>query len=279
MHYYAGPGIMTDPGPFAHLFDGLPTTLADLVETVQGLVLHIFWAERCGVSLPPERQQEVQIRDVAHKLARILELDPRPLTQARAPEKKLVGNCRDIALLLCAMLRHQGLPARARAGFGTYFTPGRYEDHWVCEYWNAAESRWVMVDAQLDTLQRQALSIQFNPLDLPPGQFVTGGQAWQMCRSGSADPDTFGIWDMHGLWFVRGDLLRDFLALNKVEILPWDGGWGFLAAEENLEAELMDRVAALTMAGDASFAQVRATYEADDRFHLPAGHWPAPAIG
>jgi hypothetical protein len=32
---------------------------------------------------------------------------------------------------------------------------------------------------------------------------------------------------MHGIEFVRGDLLRDFLAFNKVEILPWDGGWGY----------------------------------------------------
>jgi hypothetical protein len=27
----------------------------------------------------------------------------------------------------------------------------------------------------------------------------------------------------HGLWFVRGDLMRDSLALSKVETLPWDG--------------------------------------------------------
>jgi hypothetical protein len=30
-----------------------------------------------------------------------------------------------------------------------------------------------------------------------------------LCRSGQPDPDTFGIFDMHGLWFVRGNFVRD----------------------------------------------------------------------
>ena len=62
-------------------------------------------------------------------------------------------------------------------------------------------------------------------------RFLTGGQAWQMCRSGGANPDDFGIFDMRGPWFMQGDLVRDFLALNKVEILPWDP-WGRMSRSE-----------------------------------------------
>ena len=101
---------------------------------VQGLLIHIFWAERYGVKLSEERQREVQIRSVARKLARIKELADWPLIVPRPPEKKLVGNCRDFSVMLCAILRHQGVPARARCGFGTYFIPDHYEDHWICEY-------------------------------------------------------------------------------------------------------------------------------------------------
>jgi len=279
-NYYASPGPMTDPKEYVSLFDGLPAEIPALVEVVQGLLVHIFWAERYGLQLSGERKEgEVNLRGVAQKLQRMRELDTAPLTVARPLEKKLVGNCRDFATLLCAMLRHQGIPARARCGFGTYFLDDRYPyvDHWVCEYWKADEGRWVMVDAQLDALQRQVLGIQFDPLDMPPGQFVTGGQGWQMCRAGQADPAKFGIFEWHGLWFVRGDLMRDFLALNKVEILPWDGGWGYLEHAEDLEAEMpehivavMDRIAALTLAGDGAFAEIRATYEGDSGFHVPA---------
>jgi hypothetical protein len=273
--YYASPGPMTDPGTYAALFDGLPSNVSELVKVVQGLLLHIFWAERYGVVLSDERQNEVQIRAVPAKLARIQTLHSGTLTEARTMERRLVGNCRDFAVMLCAMLRYHAVPARARCGFGTYFLPGYYEDHWVCEYWNRDQGRWVMLDAQLDAFQREVLSIGFDPLDMPPNQFVTSGEAWQMCRAGEADPERFGIFDMHGIWFVRGNLIRDFLSLNKVEILPWDGGWGFLIDEENMQSDIMDRIAALSLAGDEAFAEIRATYASDDRFHVPIEWLPA----
>lgn len=270
--YYAQPGPMTAPGPHAALFDRLPRDIAGLVACVQGLMLHVFWAQRYGVQLDEARQGEVQIRPVERKLARILELDSRPLTELRPLQRRLVGNCRDFSTLLCAMLRHQGLPARARCGFGTYFVPGHYEDHWVVEYWSAAQGRWLMVDAQLDELQRRALAIDFDPLDMPPGRFVTGGTAWQMCRNGLADPDAFGIFDMHGLAFVAGDLVRDFLALNRLEILPWDA-WGLIRGLDEPyppdDLALLDRIAALTLAPDACLAELRALFEGEPRLRAP----------
>ena len=274
--YYACPGPLTDPQEHGPLLAGLPRDVSALCRVVQGLMIHVSWAERCGLELPEARKDEVGIRPVARKLARIRELDDRPLAAARPLEKRLVGNCRDFSVMLCAMLRYQGVAARARCGFGAYFLPGRYEDHWVCEYWHAGQQRWVMVDSQLDELQRRVLAIDFDPCDLPPGRFLSGGEAWQLCRRGQADPDRFGVFDMHGLWFVRGNLVRDFLALNKIELLPWDS-WGLMAGpEENTPPEdvaLLDRIAALTLAGDQAFPELRRLYEGDGRLRMPAG-WP-----
>jgi hypothetical protein len=173
------------------------------------------------------------------------------------------------------MLRYRGVPARARCGFGAYFTPGKYEDHWVCEYWNGDEGRWVMVDAQLDALQRQVLGIPFDPCEVPRDQFLVGGKAWRMCRTGEADPDHFGIFDLHGMWFIRGDLVRDLLALNKIEILPWDG-WGLIAKEErDLSTDdmaLLDRIAELTQIDEPPFAEVRAIYEGTVWLRVPSDY-------
>jgi hypothetical protein len=229
------------------------------------------------VELSEERKQEVNIRSASAKLGRIRELDSQPLTEARSLEQKLVGNCRDFSVLLCALLRHQGVAARARCGFGAYFLPEHYEDHWVCEYWNASEGRWVLVDAQLDASQRRILDIQFDPLDVPRDQFLDGGVAWQLCRAGEADPEKFGIFDMHGLWFIRGDLVRDFLALNKVEILPWDGWNEIISGEEHLPAEetaFFDHLADLTLAGDDAFAKICILFETDARLRMPSGWTP-----
>lgn len=74
-------------------------------------------------------------------LARIKELDDRPLKFPRQPDKRLVGICRDQATLLCALLRHQGVPARVRFGFSAYFEPNFYFDHVVSEFWQADEQR------------------------------------------------------------------------------------------------------------------------------------------
>ncbi len=268
--YYTRQSVISDPGPFANLYASLPTPLEDLVSVVQGTTIHVFWGSRYGVELAPERQGEVQLRGMQPRLARVLELDPRPLTEPRSPDRKLVGNCRDHTLLLVSMLRHQGVPARARCGFGAYFRPNHYEDHWVAEYWNAEQQRWVLVDAQLDALQREVMQIPFNPLDVPRDQFIVGGKAWQMARSGAADPDNFGIFDMRGLGFIRGNLVRDLAALNRMELLPWDC-WGVILSENMADADdlrLLDEAAALTAVDDPDSDQSRALYETNPRLRM-----------
>ena len=270
--YFIRPGRLTDPGNLAMLLDDLPTDLPGLCRLVQGLLIHIFWAERYGLQLPATRQGEVQLRWVVRQLARIIELDDRPLYEARPLEQRLVGNCRDFSVLLTTILRHQGVPARARCGFGRYFLPNHYEDHWVCEYWNSAQQRWVLVDAQLDPLQQKALALPFDPLDVPRDQFIVGGKAWQLCRRGQADPETFGIADMHGLWFVRGNLVRDVAALNKVELLPWDS-WAIIDQPDDQltvdDLAILDQVAELTNSNVSDFARVQALYETDVRLRVP----------
>jgi hypothetical protein len=158
------------------------------------------------------------------------------------------------------MLRHQGIPARARCGFATYFAPDHFEDHWVCEYWRGT-GRWVKVDSQLDAFQRERLGISFDPLDVPEELFLVGGRAWQDCRNGRADSDSFGVSDLHGMQFVRGNLIRDLASLNKMELLPWDA-WGLIDKEDIAESDLalLDRLAEVTQGGDGAFDEIRSLY-------------------
>lgn len=270
--YYLQPGVMTDPGEYTASLRALPEDLPTLVKTVQGLMLHVFWAERYGVQLSEERKSEVQIRPIRRMLNRLLAIDPRPLAEARPPEQRLVGNCRDFSVMTVSILKAQGVPARARCGFGTYFNPGHFEDHWIVEYWDASRSRWVRLDAQLDDFQKDVLGIQFNTLDMPDEPFVTGGLAWQLCREGKADPDDFGIFDMRGWDFVKNDLLLDLRSLNRVELLPWDvAGWALIDKAEMTpdQLALLDRAAALTLAGNDAFEERRSIYEQNEGFHFP----------
>ena len=248
-----------------------PREVAPLVRYVQGLLLHEFWGSEHGVEVSAERKCESHIRPVSQILDQVLTLDGQPLSATRPVHKRLVGTCRHFSLLLVALLRQQGVPARARCGFATYFVPGQFIDHWVGEYWNDAESSWLRVDAQLDDLQREKLETDFDPLDVPHDRFLVAGDAWALCRSGEADPATFGIHDMHGLWFIAGDLLRDLAALNKTEMLPWDV-WGVMPSpDESLKAdqlEFFDQIAAVTCAPELSVTELRKLYQ-DARLQVP----------
>ncbi len=273
LSHFANPGPMSDAKELASLLTDTPNEIPDLVKMVQGLGVHIFWAERYGLNLSEERKGEVNLRPVYPKLKRLLELDPSPLREARPLERRLVCNCRDFSLLAVSLLRSKGIPSRARCGFGTYFIPDHYEDHWVIEYWKAEQQRWVMVDFQIDELQQRVLKLDFDPLDMPPGKFVLAGQAWQICRAGKADPDNFGIFQWHGWDFVRGNLIRDLLSLNKIEILPWDYWQGFgpeLVTADATEWALWDGLAELTLQADQRLEKVLKTYHETPRLHVPA---------
>jgi hypothetical protein len=269
--YFAQYGKITHPGAYANLYADLPTDVPSLVKVVQGLIVHVFWGERYGLNLSEERKAEVQLRTMERRLARTLELDPNPLAMPRANEHKIVGNCRDFSVTLASMLQSKGIPARPRCGFGAYFMPNHYEDHWVCEYWNEVEQRWVLVDAQLDELQQSVLGTSFNTLDVPRDQFIVGGAAWKMCRSGQADPGQFGIFDMNGIDFVKGDFIRDVAALNKAELLPWDC-WGLILTEYSTlppdDLSMLDRLADLANLDVPEFDTVHQIYESDPRLRV-----------
>ncbi|HUD53361.1 transglutaminase-like domain-containing protein [Parvibaculum sp.] len=266
-------GAMSSPGRHATLFDALPTDVPPLARIVQGLLLHQHWAGAYGQMLSPERTGESHIRSVEAMLDRLLVHDAAPLALPRPPERRLVGICRHFALLMAAMLRAKGVPARARCGFAAYFEPGRFVDHWVCEYWNEGEGRWILADAQIDEVQGGAIEPDFDVLDVPRDRFVVAGDAWAQCRTGKSDPAAFGILDMWGLWFVAGNLLRDAAALNGMEMLPWDV-WGAMpepgAHLTEDQHALLDRLAALTREPERSLAELRHLYETDERLRVPS---------
>jgi hypothetical protein len=189
-------------------------------------------------------------------------------------KKRLVGICRHFMLLSLVIFRHHGVPARGRGGFGAYFNPGKFEDHWVCEYWKADQARWALLDSQFDDVFVRNLGIRHNVHDVPRDQFLTASDAWRRCRAGELNPELFGIEfsQLRGLWFIAGSLIRDLATLNKCEILPWDV-WGAqpmpCATLSDGELALFDDIAFLTANPDANFDVIRQRYLEDERVRLP----------
>jgi Transglutaminase-like superfamily len=273
--YYKGNGPMTALAGSAKQFRTLPKDIQALCEIVQGVLIHRDIAPFLyQIKLSEAQREDGHLRPIEEMLARIHAIDPRPLTSARETAHRLPSVCRHFSLMLCSILRENGIPARARCGFGAYFTPGKFEDHWVCEYWNAGQTRWVLVDAQMDSVQRNAFRLDFDPIDVPRDRFIIAGDAWQQCRAGRAEANRFGLTHINesGLWFIAGNVVRDFASLNRMEMLPWDV-WGLMEmGDDKLTDEkkaLLGRVAALTVAGDDAFPKIRELYESDDRLKVP----------
>jgi hypothetical protein len=266
--HYNRPIAMSDPGRHAALFEELPRDAGALAKIVQGLLIHQRIAPAYGVMLSRDQQAQSHVRAVEKIFDDIVGRDSRPLSAPRAANERQVGVCRHFTLLHVAMLRTWGIPARARCGFGVYFEKGKYLDHWVTEYWNEKKNCWALFDAQIDERQHELFTIRFDTADVPRDQFVVAGDAWSLCRGGKADPGAFGILDMHGLWFIAGNIIRDIAALNNQEMLPWDV-WGAMSRQDSaLDLAFFDRLAVVSREPDAHVDELRALY-VDERVNVP----------
>lgn len=275
LEHYANHSAFSAPGRHAALFDTLPSDPAGVARTVQGLLIYEHVTEPFyGYALPEARRDESHIRPMEKILDALLALDDRRLSVARPPEKRLVGICRHFMLLSLAILRHHGVPARGRGGFGAYFDPETFEDHWACEYWRAGEGRWALLDSQFDEVFIRNLSIGHDIHDVPRDRFLTAPAAWRKCRDGELNPDLFGIEfsGLRGLWFIAGSLIRDLATLNGCEILPWDV-WGAQppvdAKLSDAELAFFDEIALMTSDPDANFDALRRRFSGDPRLRLP----------
>jgi hypothetical protein len=210
---YTKQDAFTDPGAFADLYRNLSTSPGELRDIVSRSIIHVAWAAQYGV--PPHIPLPRETLPASERLKLIGSLGERK-------QQRSFGTCRDYALMLTSMLRHQSIPARVRCGFAAYFTPGPFEDHWICEYRSTADDRWIRADAQLDQFHRDHLRIHFDTADLPADVFLTAGEAWRRARSSRADAAAFGQGNARGLWFLRVNVYRDLLALTNRYTSAWD---------------------------------------------------------
>lgn len=256
---YTGHSPLTDPAPYADLFTGLPVDLPALHRVVQNIYIHVWKIRKYHPAWLENRSHEYESRSVARSLALVMAHDPQPLTVERPRAQKLIVDCRHHAVLLVALLRHHGIPARARCGFATYLEQSHFQDHWICEYWDG--SRWVMEDP--DVVKH----------DISPDAFINAGRAWQMIRAGMISDLQFGF-SPHdrGEWVVRCDIVRDLAALNHAEMLSSDA-WGFIEKPEALvttpDRALLDEAARLIAAVDSDYTAMREFYQSSPDLRVP----------
>ena len=224
---------VTDPGNAVAAIDELPAEIRALREASSQLVFHYrAGGDLAEKGVPAERAGEINTRYADDMFALLLERGEPMLGRTRMPPDRVVGCCRDATVLFLSLARHKGIPARARVGFSAYFNPGWLIDHVIAEVWDEAEGRWRLVDPEMSsewTPEVNGRTVDW--LDLTDDQFVTGPRAWQATRAGKSDPERYVVdpnMDVPVLraWpYIAHNAIHDLAALNKTEMLLWEG-WG-----------------------------------------------------
>ena len=138
--FYLESGPMNGAGGASPVLRDLPRGVGALCAIAQGVLVHRdIAAWLYGLKLSDEQRGVANIRPVAGMIAEIEARNAKPLRETVRRRSACLA-CAGTLQFVAAMLREQGAPARARCGFGAYFVPGLFEDHWVAEYWSAGSN-------------------------------------------------------------------------------------------------------------------------------------------
>lgn len=186
LSHYLEYSQFTYPGPYEKHLKSLPDDIKELGLLLRKQLIHRTTVEQGKVGFdataeevertPWWRQAEDDnFNTAAAILAELFRRDPRGIVPDRKPENKLVLTCRHTTLLVASALKVKGIPCRVRSGYAPYFSDeeGLSVDHWINEYWNEKEKRWVIMD-----VDGSGHDTGLDMFDLPKDAFDYPARAW-----------------------------------------------------------------------------------------------------
>lgn len=212
-----------------------------------------------------KNEDELYITAVS-MLAGILRFDEMGFTKNRDVSKRITVSCRQASVLFSAILKAKGIPCRSRAGFMDFGDAGEsFLEHWVNEYWDFNENRWVLAD--VDGYYEYEQRFGYSQFDLPRRKFVTAPEAWLGLRRNTLDKklDVFSPDLLEG---VCEYLFMDFHALMNNEIFysyqPLYLRGGIKGLSESELGEL-DYLAELLTDPDKNIEKIEELYMTDEK--------------
>ncbi len=246
-------------------FKEIPRDIKEITKIIRGWGIHPVEIFKQNLKFSKYRINDRSLKTVQEVMNKIKKLDNRNLNKTRKTKDKIVIICKHFAMLLTSILRSKGIPARCRCGFATYFSRAWFEDHWICEYWNG--KKWLRVDPQMGRIKedkKHLTSIDFN--NLPKDIFFPAGVLWQLYRKGFISGNYCGFSHErgeNGSWYIRGNMLRDFFALNKTEYTYQETNklMDKNYSPNKKDLKLLDEIAKITTNPDKNFRKIRSLYK------------------
>ncbi len=212
-----------------------------------------------------KNEDELYITAVS-MLAGILRFDETGFTKNRDVSKRITVSCRQASVLFSAILKAKGIPCRSRAGFMDFGDAGEsFLEHWVNEYWDFNENRWVLAD--IDGYYEYEQRFGYSQFDLPRRKFVTAPEAWLYLRRNTLDKK-LDVFSPNLLEGVCEYLFMDFHALMNNEIFysyqPLYLRGGIQGLSES-ELDELDYLAELLTDPDKNMEKIEELYMTDEK--------------
>lgn len=283
--HYRQVGTYSYAGLYKEYFKTLPDDISELGRLVCSQVIHrvtlkqgntganekLIYGDMTKYPWYRLRCEDDILLTAAAMTAELFRLDDRGFILQRATENKLVVTCRYVSVLMSAILKAKGIPCRSRAGFAPYICENKSGDHWINQYWNERENRWITFDA--DGFFNDE-DLGFNQFDIPNNQFDWAADTWLNIRNGKVDGEHFVYADALGtnsLKAVIRAIFYDFHAIMNDEIsykfqpCYIDGKFDKLTENDLME---IDELAKLMLDVDKNFNKLISIWNSNRKYRI-----------
>jgi len=219
-----------------------------------------------------QQPQDDYLITSAAMLAELYRKNPEGFNLKKKETDKLVLTCRFTAIMMASIIKSKGTACRVRSGFAPYFGDKKSWDHWINQYWDKKQKRWITIDVDASWH-----TLNFNPYDMPNNAFDFAADAWLKVRTNEINDHYFNnAGGFSGIYPLAWELIYDFHCLMNSEIIYIQGP-GFLSPENiknpinKPHLEKLDNLAKLMQNPDENFDELKMTWETDKELRLLKG--------
>ena len=286
LNHYLEFGTYTYPGLYLDkLKNDLPKNIKEIGLFVRKSLIHRTTLEAGNTGsnsdlkygdmtkVPWFRQPEDDVLPTATAmLSELYRRDSNGFSLTKKEEDKLILTCRYVSILIASILKSKGIAARVRAGFAGYFEgiPRTY-DHWINQYWDESQQRWVTID-----VDGSLHDLDFDPYDIPHDKFDWAAESWLKVRQNKENSERYwNAMPFSGLITIAWQLFYDFHSLMNSEIIymhhPKSATFGKFFSLTKEELGKIDSLANLMLEPDKNFDALKEIWNTDKEFRLLKG--------
>lgn len=288
LEFYKQTSCFTDLGLYNDFVKNLPDDINELCMLQRHQIIHPFifkdvdirnkkdcyWGDMTKIPIY-KLEYEDDIFPTAQSIFAELLRRNSEYSHKREAKDKIHATCREQAILLTSTLKAKKIPSRCRSGFAFYVTDNNTAgDHWITEYYNEKQQRWMLVDADMHDPDHD---LGFDINDIPRKEFIFGAEAYLGLRNRkynekeiyyASDPITYGMKaSLRALFYDFHSLMNDEVIFLHVPKYICDKHYKL----NKKELKELDYLANLMLEPNKNFDKLEYIWKENIKFRIMQG--------